>query len=119
MLNVSVRPQPAAVATASALAATAGGTSSDEILVEQIAAGSKPAMMGGGLRWRTPRRRKDIYREGSVADRLRRAIPVQRRRNAARLHVGESASCRTHSEPCRKVRLLFGFVRNRFAREDV
>ena len=44
MLNVSVRPQPAAVAAVSALAATAGKTSSDEILVEQIAAGSKPAM---------------------------------------------------------------------------
>src|SRR6266511_1167166 len=44
MLNVSVRPQPAAVAAVSALAATAGETSSDEILVEQIAAGSKPAM---------------------------------------------------------------------------
>jgi len=44
MLNVSVRPQPAAVAALSALAATAGETSSDEFLVEQIAAGSKPAM---------------------------------------------------------------------------
>src|SRR6266436_6114071 len=44
MLNMSVRPQPAAVAAVSALAATAGKTSSDEILVEQIAAGSKPAM---------------------------------------------------------------------------
>jgi hypothetical protein len=37
MLNVSVRPQPAAVAAVSALAATAGKTSSDGILVEQIA----------------------------------------------------------------------------------
>src|SRR5256886_17291733 len=44
MLNVSVRPQPAAVAAVSALAATAGKTSSDEILVEQIAAGSQPAL---------------------------------------------------------------------------
>src|SRR6516164_8928908 len=44
MLNMSVRPQPAAVAGMSALAATAGETSSDEILVEQIAAGSKSAM---------------------------------------------------------------------------
>jgi hypothetical protein len=42
--NVSVRPQPAAVAAASALAGTSGETSSDEFLVEQIAAGSKPAM---------------------------------------------------------------------------
>jgi hypothetical protein len=44
MLNVSVRPQAAAVVVVSALAATAGETSSDEILVKQIAAGSKPAM---------------------------------------------------------------------------
>src|SRR5258708_29805788 len=44
MLNVSVRPQPAAVAVVSALAGTSGETSSDEFLVEQIAAGSKPAM---------------------------------------------------------------------------
>jgi RNA polymerase sigma-70 factor, ECF subfamily len=44
MLNVSVRPQPAAIAAVSALAATAGKTSSDEILLEQIAAGSKSAM---------------------------------------------------------------------------
>jgi RNA polymerase sigma-70 factor, ECF subfamily len=43
MPSVSVRPQPAAVAV-SALAATAGKTSSDETLIEQIAAGSKPAM---------------------------------------------------------------------------
>src|SRR5260370_14988599 len=41
MLNVSVRPQPAAVAVVSALAGTSGETSSDEFLVE-IAAGSKP-----------------------------------------------------------------------------
>ena len=46
MLNVSVRPQPAAVAAVSALAATAGKTSSDEILVEQIAAGSKTSDAG-------------------------------------------------------------------------
>jgi hypothetical protein len=39
MLNASVRPQSAAVAAVSALAATAGKTSSDEILVQQIAAG--------------------------------------------------------------------------------
>jgi RNA polymerase sigma-70 factor (ECF subfamily) len=53
MLNVSVRPQPAAVAAVSALAATAGKTSSDEILVEQIAAGSKPAMQALFARHRT------------------------------------------------------------------
>src|SRR5262245_66231089 len=53
MLNVSVRPQPAAVAAVSALAATAGKTSSDEILVEQIAAGSKPAMQVLFARHRT------------------------------------------------------------------
>jgi hypothetical protein len=46
MLNVSIRPQPAAIAAVSALAGTAGETSSDEILLEQIAAGSKPAMKG-------------------------------------------------------------------------
>ena len=53
MLNVSVRPQPAAVAAMSALAATAGKASSDEILVEQIAAGSKPAMQALFARHRT------------------------------------------------------------------
>src|SRR6266487_6174726 len=53
MLNVSVRPQPAAVAAVSALAAPAGKTSSDEILVEQIAAGSKPAMQALFARHRT------------------------------------------------------------------
>ena len=53
MLNVSVRPQPAAVAAVSALAATAGKTSSDQILVEQIAAGSKPAMQALFVRHRT------------------------------------------------------------------
>jgi RNA polymerase sigma-70 factor, ECF subfamily len=53
MLNLSVRPQPAAVAAVPALAATAGETSSDEILVEQIAAGSKPAMHALFARHRT------------------------------------------------------------------
>jgi hypothetical protein len=53
MLNASVRPQPAAVAAVSALAATTGKTSSDEILVEQIAAGSKPAMQALFARHRT------------------------------------------------------------------
>jgi RNA polymerase sigma-70 factor, ECF subfamily len=53
MLNASVRPQPTAVAAVSALAATAGKTSSDEILVEQIAAGSKPAMQALFARHRT------------------------------------------------------------------
>jgi RNA polymerase sigma-70 factor (ECF subfamily) len=53
MSNVSVRPQPAAGAAVSALAATAGKTSSDEILVEQIAAGSKPAMQALFARHRT------------------------------------------------------------------
>src|SRR5438067_10551709 len=52
MFNVSVRPQPAAVAAVSALAATAGKTS-DEILVEQIAAGSKLAMQALFARHRT------------------------------------------------------------------
>ena len=53
MLNVFVRPQPAAVAAVSAPAATAGKTPSDEILVEQIAAGSKPAMQALSARHRT------------------------------------------------------------------
>jgi RNA polymerase sigma-70 factor, ECF subfamily len=53
MLNVSVRPQSAAVAAVSARAATAGETSSDEILIEQIAAGSKPAMQALFARHRT------------------------------------------------------------------
>jgi hypothetical protein len=53
MLNVSVRPQPAAVAAVSALAGTSGETSSDEFLVEQIAAGSKPAMQTLFARHRT------------------------------------------------------------------
>jgi RNA polymerase sigma-70 factor, ECF subfamily len=53
MLKVSVRPQPAAVAAVSALAATVGKASSDEILVEKIAAGSKPAMQALFARHRT------------------------------------------------------------------
>jgi hypothetical protein len=36
MLNVSVRPQVAAVAAVSTLAANTGGTSSDEILVGRL-----------------------------------------------------------------------------------
>ena len=55
MLNVFVRPQPAAVAAVSAPAATAGKIPSDEILVEQIAAGSKPAMQALFARHRTYR----------------------------------------------------------------
>ena len=57
MLNLSVRPQPAAAAAVSALAATAGKTSSDESLVEQIAAGNKPAMQV-----LFPRHRTYVYR---------------------------------------------------------
>ena len=53
MLNVSVRPQVAAVAAVSALAATAGEMSSDQFLVEQIAAGSRPAMQALFARHRT------------------------------------------------------------------
>ena len=53
MLNVSVRPQRAAVAAASALATAAAKTSSDENLVNQIAAGSKPAMQALFARHRT------------------------------------------------------------------
>ena len=43
MLNVRIRPQPA-VAGVPVIAATAGEISSDEILVERIAAGNKLAM---------------------------------------------------------------------------
>ena len=53
MLNISIRPLPAAVAAVSALAGNAGETSSDEILIEQIAAGSKPAMQALFVRHRT------------------------------------------------------------------
>jgi RNA polymerase sigma-70 factor (ECF subfamily) len=53
MLNVSIRPQPAAIVAVSALAGTAGETSSDEILLEQIAAGGKSAMRALFARHRT------------------------------------------------------------------
>src|SRR5262249_51484767 len=53
MLNVSLRPQPAAIAAVSVPAGTSGETSSDEFLVEQIAAGSKPAMQTLFARHRT------------------------------------------------------------------
>src|SRR5215470_12702282 len=53
MLNASLRPQSAAIASVSALAGTSGQTSSDEFLVEQIAAGSKPAMQTLFARHRT------------------------------------------------------------------
>ena len=53
MLNVSIRPQPAAVAAVSAVAATAGETSSDETLIERIAAGNKLAMQALFARHRT------------------------------------------------------------------
>jgi RNA polymerase sigma-70 factor, ECF subfamily len=53
MPNVSVRLHRAAVAAVSAFAATAGKTSSDEILIEEIAAGSKPAMHALFARHRT------------------------------------------------------------------
>ena len=53
MINVCIRPRRAAVAAVSALAATAGKTSSDETLIEQIVAGSKPAMQALFARHRT------------------------------------------------------------------
>ena len=53
MLNISVRPLPAAVAAVSALTGNAGENSSDEILIEQIAAGSKSAMQALFARHRT------------------------------------------------------------------
>jgi RNA polymerase sigma-70 factor, ECF subfamily len=52
MLNVCIRPQPA-VAAVPAIAATAGETSSDEILIERIAAGNKLAMQALFARHRT------------------------------------------------------------------
>ena len=52
MLNVCIRPPPA-VAGVPAIAATAGETSSDEILVERIAAGNKLAMQALFARHRT------------------------------------------------------------------
>ena len=53
MLNVSIRPRPAVIAAVSAIAATAGETSSDETLVERIAAGNKLAMQALFARHRT------------------------------------------------------------------
>jgi RNA polymerase sigma-70 factor (ECF subfamily) len=50
---LTLRPRRAAVAAVSALAATTGKTSSDEFLVEQIAAGSRPAMEALFARHRT------------------------------------------------------------------
>jgi RNA polymerase sigma-70 factor, ECF subfamily len=52
MLKVCIRPQPA-VAGVPAIAATAGETSSDETLVERIAAGNKLAMQALFARHRT------------------------------------------------------------------
>jgi RNA polymerase sigma-70 factor (ECF subfamily) len=52
MLNVCIRPRPA-VAGVPAITATAGETSSDEILVERIAAGNKLAMQALFARHRT------------------------------------------------------------------
>src|SRR5215472_16296061 len=52
MPNVCIRPQPA-VAGVPAIAATAGETSSDETLVERIAAGNKLAMQALFARHRT------------------------------------------------------------------
>jgi RNA polymerase sigma-70 factor, ECF subfamily len=52
MLNVCIRPQPA-VAAVPAIAATAAETSSDEILIERIAAGNKLAMQALFARHRT------------------------------------------------------------------
>ena len=52
MLNVCIRPPPA-VGGVPSLAAPAGETSSDEILVERIAAGNKLAMQALFARHRT------------------------------------------------------------------
>ena len=53
MLNVCIRPRRAAVAGVPAIAAAAGETSSDETLVERIAAGNKLAMQALFARHRT------------------------------------------------------------------
>jgi DNA-directed RNA polymerase specialized sigma24 family protein len=52
-LNLSSRPQPAGLAAVSATAATASETSSDDVLVEHIAVGSKLAMRALFARHRT------------------------------------------------------------------
>jgi hypothetical protein len=52
-LNVCIRPQPAVAVVPAIAATTAGETSSDEILVERIAAGNKPAMQALFARHRT------------------------------------------------------------------
>jgi RNA polymerase sigma-70 factor, ECF subfamily len=57
MLNVWIRPQPAVTGVPAIAAAPAGETSSDEILVERIAAGNKLAMQALFARHRT-----SIYR---------------------------------------------------------
>jgi RNA polymerase sigma-70 factor, ECF subfamily len=53
MLNLCIRPQPAVAAVPAIAAATAGQTSSDETLVERIAAGNKLAMQALFARHRT------------------------------------------------------------------
>src|SRR3954453_22894494 len=86
MLHSSIRPL-AAAAAAPAIAATAGGYSSDEILVERIAAGDKLAMQVLFARHRT-----NIYRwllrfvgNETVAAALLRAVLFDVWRQAAPL----------------------------------
>jgi len=99
MLNVSVRPQPAAVAAASALATAAAKTSSDENLVNQIAAGSKSAMQALFARHRTY-----VYRwllrfvsNEALAEDLLSEVFVDVWRQAGRFQYRSSASTRLMS----------------------
>jgi RNA polymerase sigma-70 factor (ECF subfamily) len=94
MLNVRIRPQPA-VAGVPAIAATAAGeTSSDEILVERIAAGNKFAMQALFARHRT-----SVYRwllrfvsNETLAEDLLNEVFLDVWRQAARFECRSSVS---------------------------
>jgi RNA polymerase sigma-70 factor, ECF subfamily len=93
MLNVCIRPQPA-VAAVPAIAARAGETSSDEILVERIAAGNKLAMQALFARHRT-----SVYRwllrfvsNETLAEDLMSEVFLDVWRQAARFECRSSVS---------------------------
>jgi RNA polymerase sigma-70 factor (ECF subfamily) len=88
MLNVCIRPQPA-VAGVPAIAATAGETSSDEILVERISAGNKLAMQALFARHRT-----SVYRwlNETLAEDLLSEVFLDVWRQAARFECRSSVS---------------------------
>ena len=93
MLNVCIRPQPA-VAGVPAIAATAGETSSDNILVERIASGDKLAMQILFVRHRTP-----VYRwllrfvsNATLAEDLLSEVFLDVWRQAARFECRSSVS---------------------------